>query len=171
MIAILGPESTGKTELSEFLAKALNGAYHEELARQYIESIKRPYNIEDIDAILQLQKQQYNIADKSNVNLHFFDTEWIITKIWYEWVYKSLPIDFCKIVCNMHYDFYLLCKPDIPWQYDAVRENGGEARNKLFEIYEQELKYFGLPFAFVSDTGQKRQQNALNIIKNALNIP
>ena len=169
-IAIIGPESTGKTELSKYLAEKMGGRYHEEIAREYVGQLNRKYTIADLHNILELQVEQYKNADNDNCTLHFFDTEWIITKIWYEWVYGCLPVDFLKIVAEMKFDFYLLCNPDIPWIEDPLRENGGIARLLLYEIYLQNLRQFNFPFENVSGIGEERFKNAVEIIKkNVLN--
>ncbi|MGI6478381.1 MAG: AAA family ATPase [Salinivirgaceae bacterium] len=164
-IAVIGPESTGKTELSLWLANELKGDYYPELARDYIENLGREYEKSDLDIITQLQVEQYDTMLKSKNRIHVFDTELIITKIWYEWVYKLLPIDFIKRMYYMQFDLYLLCFPDIPWFPDLVRENGGEARNQLFDIYKSELEYFGYTYGIVSGLNNERRQKALNIIK------
>ena len=61
---------------------------------------------------------------------------------------------------------YLLCKPDIPWEPDAVRENGGEMRTILFNDYRTELQKAGLHFAFVEGSGTDRVNCAINRIRN-----
>ncbi|HPW90722.1 MAG TPA: ATP-binding protein [Paludibacteraceae bacterium] len=164
-IAVIGPESTGKTELSLWLASELKGNYYPELARDYIENLGREYEKPDLDIITQRQVEQYDTMLKSQNRIHIFDTELIITKIWYEWVYKLLPIDFKQYINYMQFDLYLLCFPDIPWYPDSVRENGGEARNQLFDIYNSELEYFGYHYGIVSGLDDERRQKALNIIK------
>ena len=35
---------------------------------------------------------------------------------------------------------YILCYPDIPWEYDVQRENPFNDRLALFKLYEQEIK-------------------------------
>ncbi len=165
-IAVIGPESTGKTELSLWLANKLNGIYYPELARDYVENLGRQYKKTDLDIITQNQLRQYDKMLISANRIHVFDTELIITKVWYEWVYGLLPIKFKQYMEHMKFDFYLLCLPDIPWQPDSVRENGGEARDDLFNVYKSELEYFGYNYGIVSGTEDIRRQIALNILNN-----
>ncbi|HON17624.1 MAG TPA: ATP-binding protein [Salinivirgaceae bacterium] len=161
-IAILGPESTGKTELALYLARHFGGVYYEEISRKYVEALNRPYQIDDLDVITNLQIEQYHSMCESDKFFHVFDTEFIITKIWYEWVFKQLPVDFKNILVELRFDLYLLCSPDIPWIPDPVRENGGEARNKLFDEYKNELQRFGYNFRIVEGDGQQRINCALS---------
>jgi nicotinamide riboside kinase len=167
-IAVIGPESTGKTELALWLANHLNGVYYQEIARDYVAGLNRHYNISDIDNIVQMQVEQYRNMEQSKMKFHVFDTEIIITKIWYEWVYGQLPIDFKSIIDYTHFDFYLLCATDIPWIPDSVRENGGEAREKLFSVYESELRFFGFRYGIVSGFDEKRRKCALTLLKNLM---
>lgn len=161
-IALLGPESTGKTEISLWLSKSLQGVYYDEIARDYVANLGRPYQVSDLDTILSLQIDQYRKMQRSDGQLHVFDTEFIITKIWYEWVYGLTPVQFGSILTQMKFDLYLLCSPDLPWIPDPVRENGGENRIKLFEIYRKELEQYGYCYRIVIGTGTDRYFCALN---------
>lgn len=169
-IAIIGPESTGKSELSIKLSNHYNGVYYPEIARDYVAKLNHKYTVQDIDSILELQINQYKEALNDKNRFHFFDTEWIITKIWYEWVYNVLPIDFKDVINSLNYDFYLLCAPDIVWVPDSVRENGGDARQQLFEIYEQELKFFNEKYCVVQGFGDDRTKCAIDSINRFLKV-
>ena len=46
--------------------------------------------------------------------------------------------------------FYLLCKPDIPWESDPLRENPND-RIKLFDIYKMELDNLGHKYYIVKE--------------------
>ena len=65
-IAITGPESTGKSWLTEQLAQAFNTTFIPEYARKYIEQLNRPYDFNDIEIIAAIGRFgpyiQYNKA-------------------------------------------------------------------------------------------------------------
>ena len=63
---------------------------------------------------------------------------------------------------DIHYDFYLLCDIDLPWQNDGMREHPND-REKLLDIYEKELKFLKKPYALIS--GKNRTQMAIDIVK------
>ena len=50
-VVIIGPECTGKTTLAQVLAQHYNTAWVPEYAREYIDSLDRPYREEDLLAI------------------------------------------------------------------------------------------------------------------------
>lgn len=166
IIILTGPESTGKTELSRKMAKKFNTVCVEEFARQYIADLNRPYNYNDILLIAEHQCKTFN--DTSLPELVFFDTYLIITKIWFQWVYRKYPSWLDDEIKKTDNSLYLLCAPDIPWQPDRLRENGGENRIRLFNLYREELEAFGLKFHLVDGFGETRLMNATKIVNEYL---
>lgn len=65
----------------------------------------------------------------------------------------------------MAIDLYLLCLPDIPWEPDPLRENGGEHRQQLFDAYKNELVKRNLNFIEVGGIGDARLENAIKAVK------
>lgn len=167
-IVLIGPESTGKTELAEYLSKKFNTCYVPEYARSYIEKLGRSYSYSDVEHIalkqLELEKK---IEEKANGVL-FYDTFLIITKVWFDIVYKKRPGWLDETIKESTIDFYLLCNTELPWVDDPVRENGGEMREKLFDIYKKELEHYNFNYEIVNGLGENRFSNALNIVNNFL---
>ena len=95
----------------------------------------------------------------------FYDTYLIITKIWFKLVYNRVPDWIYQKVINSNIDLFLLCNNEIPWISDSVRENGGEMRDKLYSIYEEELKQYGFNYKIIDGVGDDRRNNALRIVK------
>ncbi len=164
-IAVTGPESTGKTLISEFLAKELNGYWIPEFAREYIIKINRPYTYKDLEIIAKTQIKQRKEAEAHFNNYIILDTWLIITKIWFDEVYGKYPEWLEETIYNQPVDLYLICEPDIPWIPDTVRENGGEKRKYLFERYLYEIKKTRVPFDLISGINEDRFKNALSIVK------
>lgn len=168
-IVLIGPESTGKTDLSKKLAAEFNTCYVHEYAREYIENLNRKYTYSDIEHIAKQQIAFENkMLQKANKIL-FYDTYLIITKVWFQVVYKQVPDWIESKIKQSKIDLFLLCNTDLPWEADPVRENGGEMRDKLFQIYKEELERYGFNYEIVSGIGSKREHNAITIIKEFLN--
>lgn len=165
-IVITGPESTGKTTLSESLALKLDADWIPEYARSYVENIGRSYTYEDIEKIAQYQIQaETKMSETTNKRLVIMDTWVIITKVWFEVVYGRSPKWLDEYISTSHVDLFLVCAPDLPWIADPVRENGGEMRNILFERYCEEIKAHGFQYEVVKGVGDQRMHNALNFLK------
>jgi NadR type nicotinamide-nucleotide adenylyltransferase len=166
-IVITGAESTGKSILSEALAKHYSALWIPELARNYVETLGRHYTYRDIELIARMQiEEEKKISD--NQNLVFFDTWLIITKVWFEFVYGKSPEWLHKYISESSIDLFLLCDTDIPWESDPVRENGGESRIRLQELYIEQLENYGFNYHLISGLGDSRLKMAIGIIDDFL---
>ena len=164
-IAVTGPESTGKSTLAIELANYFNGTLYPEYAREYFKDHPQRYTYADLEKITMEQIAQYHESENQTVGIFFFDTWLIITKIWFQWVYRTCPDWLDDEISNLPMDLYLLCLPDIPWVPDLLRENGGTQRQKLFEAYKDELIARKLNFVEVGGKGKLRIQNAIQAVK------
>ncbi|MBN2615920.1 MAG: ATP-binding protein [Bacteroidales bacterium] len=166
-IAITGPESTGKSWLAEQLALKFKTVYVPEYAREYLLQNGLEYDIHDVEAIAKGQLKREEVAAVETDHLLFCDTDMLIPKIWCEVVFGTCPGWIEDQFKTHHYDLYLLCFPDIPWEYDPMRENP-ENRDEIFGLYEKTLKDAGLPYHVVKGLGGDRLENALNFVKEIL---
>ncbi|MEI7830837.1 MAG: ATP-binding protein [Prolixibacteraceae bacterium] len=165
-IVISGPESTGKTTLSEALALELNAILIPEYARYYIESLDKPYTFSDVEAIAKYQmKEELNAMAFDTDGIIIMDTWLIITRVWFDVVFGRIPEWIDNYIVSSKIDLFLICAPDLPWVADPVRENGGEMRQRLFERYCREIEHFGFSYEIVVGTGAARVENALKFIK------
>jgi len=167
-IAITGPESTGKSELTAGLAKHYNTVWVPEYARIYLDRLNRNYREEDILHIakgqLELQKKNEPFARE----FIFYDTEMLVLKIWSEYKYGWCNPWILEQTDRQDYDLYLLCNIDLPWEYDPLREHPHH-RKELFDLYLQEMETRDLNFRIISGLKQRRITNAINFINSAFN--
>ena len=166
-IAILGPESTGKSTLAEKLAHHFNTDFIPEYSRTYLENFEGQYTEDDVVEIAKKQHQLIIEEEKKTPKILIADTEIIVCKIWVEYVFKHSNETINNILKQQDFDLYLLCDIDLPWVYDPLRENPDlEERKELFEIYKNTLTNMGLPFEIVRGNDEERVNNAISIIKN-----
>ena len=165
-IAILGPESTGKSTLASQLAEHFGTDYVPEYAREYLKDFKGLYKIDDVIKIAIGQQQWIDNAEANNPKILIADTEMIVNKIWCEYVFHSVPQGINSLVENQDFDLYLLCDIDLEWTYDPLRENPdlGE-RKTIFAMYESELKRLKANYCIINGQDQQRLQNAIDAIK------
>lgn len=162
---ITGAESTGKSTLTTELSDQFGGIGIPEYARTYLESIDHPYTYEDVERIARRQIEL--IHENRNNPLVFFDTCLINLKVWFREVYHLVPEWLEEEIPIAGKGVYLLCQPDLPWQYDPLRENP-HRREYLSEQYETELKNAGFVYFRVFGSGAARVENAKEIIKRVL---
>lgn len=158
-IILIGPESTGKSTLSKELAAHFNCDFIAEFARGYIDKKKTPYQQHELLNMAQGQLALEENA-RSNKPYLFIDTDLIVIKIWSNHKYGSCDPWVLEQIEKQKKDdrFYLLCKPDIPWENDPQRENPND-REELFEIYKTELERLGHKYFVVK--GNNRMKKSL----------
>lgn len=173
-VGIIGPESTGKSTLAKYLANRYHGIYVPEYAREYMEALppSYQYTYDDVLRIARHQVEQlrtctHNDSNVININypnnnrendesnrtplVVFFDTELIITKVWFLHKYGSCPGFLEDALRTYPMDVYLLCYPDLPWVYDPVRENP-DLRQYLYDWYEREIQSLNIPYYIIRHT-------------------
>ena len=136
-IAFLGPESSGKTTLAEMLTKKLNCSLVTEYARKYLED-KPDYSVHDLKKIAVGQSKEFYKKLKRRKNFLISDTCLIDIEIWSEVKFKTLDPEIKKISDNENFDIYFLCRPDIPWEEDHLRENPKD-RDFLYDKFKEKL--------------------------------
>ena len=146
-VGIIGPESTGKSTLATYLAHRYNGVLVSEYAREYMERLAPSYEY-TYDDIVAIAQQQIHVISNISSDLVIFDTELIITKVWFLHKYGVCPDFLRDAIQNNPMDIYLLCYPDLPWQPDPVRENP-MLREYLFDWYEREIQALGIPYYII----------------------
>lgn len=165
IVVITGAESTGKSTLTEQLAAHFDTLFMPEIARSYVEGLNRKYTYDDVEQIAKLQVENLNNLVTQQVPLVFVDTWLIITKVWFEFVYNETPGWLIDEIQKTKIDLFLVCDIDLPWIYDPVRENGGENRNILQNLYIKNIIEFGYNYKIVQGTNNDRLSNAIKFVE------
>ena len=168
-IAILGPESTGKSNLCRSLSKHYKDIWVPEFARTYLEQIDRNYNYEDLLTIAQGQKESEDILSNAARSILFCDTTLLTIKIWSEFKFGRCDCWILDTLEQQKYALTLLCDIDLAWQEDVLRENPHD-REELLEIHKKELLYYEQDFVVVSGTGEERTRSAIEHIEEFLQV-
>ena len=166
-IAILGPESTGKTILAGQLAKHFHTDFVPEFSREYLKNFQGKYGINDVIAIAIGQQQRIEETVSKCKEILIADTEAIVNKVWCEYVFKQTPEEVEELVKKQNFDLYLLCDTDLEWTFDPLRENPDlEERKAIFALYQDFLEEINANYFIVSGKGELRFRHALEAIDN-----
>ncbi len=168
-VVIIGPESTGKSDLCKALALHFNTHFVPEYAREYLLTNGTAYSQKDL---LKIAEGQLELEDKitqtclrGQKQFVFIDTDMQVIKTWSEFVFNRCDIKVLDLIAARHYDMYLLTNTDLPWQKDELREYPDhETRLKLFHHYRDALINQDVPWAEVSGTGPERIRNAVKAV-------
>lgn len=166
-IVITGPESSGKTTLARQLAQHFNTQAVEEYAREYLNPLNRHYVEADLLEIARGQLAKEQAIGEHESGILIIDTSLEVIKIWSEVRFKRVDPWIVQSLHQHKRDFYLLCQPDLPWEFDPLRENPND-RWLLYDLYEAELKSMQVPFATVSGRGEQRFRRALEELQKFL---
>jgi NadR type nicotinamide-nucleotide adenylyltransferase len=166
-IAIVGPESTGKSTLSEALARHYHTTWVPEFARDYCANLTEPCTWEDeinmFYGQLELEKQNLPKANK----ILICDTTILTVKIWCEHTFGRSPEIVDAKLLEHHYDFYLLMDIDLPWQEDPLRDFP-DLREYFMKIWHRELHSLNADYVVVSGSDHQRLKNAIHAIDQFL---
>lgn len=166
-IAIVGPESSGKTALCQALAEHFHEPWVEEFARANLLERNGKYEQDDLWEIAEGQLANEKKASMQASKFLFCDTTLLVIQIWSEYKFGSCQSEILKHYKPDDYALHLLLEPDLHYENDPLRENPSlEDRRQLFENYRRELKNSGANFTIVKGHGEERIKNALKILRS-----
>lgn len=168
-VVVIGPESTGKSTLSEQLAAHYQTVWVQEFARHYLEKLPRPYEQQDL---LTIAEGQLALEDKQATQanrLLVCDTDLHVIKVWSEHKYGTCDPRILEQIANRPYDLYLLTYIDIPWEEDPQREYPDPAmREYFYNIYKDLVAASGVPWVEIKGSFEERKSLAVAAVDNLL---
>lgn len=174
-VVFFGPESTGKTTLSQDLAAHFKTTWAPEFMRAYLQKkwddSKENCMMEDLIPIAKGQLKNEAFAEKNADKVVFYDTNLLQLKVYSEVYYEGYcPSEIQKEVGRRNYDLYFLLYIDIPWEADDLRDKPND-REAMFHVFEEALQKNNTPFITLTGNYEKRLETAKKTIETILNNP
>lgn len=170
-IAVVGPESTGKSTLSKHLADMLCTVCVPEYARYYCQNLNNRYTLQDevnmFHGQIALEEALIPLAKH---DLLVCDTNIITIKIWSDYLFGYTPPEVREEIKRRHYDFYLLMDIDLPWEDDPLRDFPHE-REHFMDVWKKELTELRANYTVISGLGNSRLQNGLDAVSHLIPHP
>lgn len=166
-VCIFGPESTGKTVLTQKLAKKFKTVYCEEYARGLIDLSDNKVTYSTISDIAKGHPASEKALLKQANRVLFSDTDLIITKIWSKILFKKYPKWIEKKIQENTYDLYLLTDIDTPYFPDPQRYLPTK-RKWFLNICIRELKKYNRNYHLISGNWLEREKKAISAVKKIL---
>jgi len=167
-IAVVGPESTGKSTMSAFLAEHYNTVWVPEYAREYCEKLTAPPTWQDeINMFYGQIALEKEYLPKAN-QLLICDTTFITVKIWSDQMFGRSPQEVLDELPGHPYDLYLLLNIDLPWQDDPLRDFP-HMREHFMEVWHKELNALNANYVVISGAGKDRYESAVRAVDDFLN--
>ena len=168
-IVVIGPESTGKSTLSEALATELHTTWVPEYAREYLEQLGRPYQENDLRKIAECQIAHEDRLLPQASKYLICDTDLYVIKVWSEHSYGQCHAAILEAIASRKYDLYLLTGIDMPWSPDPLREHGAtEMRKYFYNIYRDIVIQSGITWAEINGNEEERLKKSLYAVKSIL---
>ena len=167
-IAIVGPESTGKSTMSAYLAKYFNTVWVPEFARDYCAALDgQPTWQDEINMFHGQLALEQELLPKAN-ELLICDTTFITVKIWSDYTFGESPQEVIDELGKHHYDYYLLLNIDLPWEHDPLRDFP-HMREHFMAVWYKELNALNANYTLISGLGADRYAAAVSAIEKYLN--
>ncbi len=170
-IVAIGPESTGKSTLSEKLAAHYKSLYVKEYAREYLLANGTDYSFENLLDVakgqIKLEEEGLSAIEKESQKpgYLFLDTDMYVMKVWCEFVFDKCHPWILDSIAERKYDLYLLCNTDAPWVKDELREYPDAAtRNRQYHYYKDILSNQHVPWVDISGGYDERLEKAIKAV-------
>jgi len=165
-IAVVGPESTGKSTIAQAIARHFNTVCVPEYAREYCKNLHNEYTLQDeVNMYYGQIALEDTLIPLANNNILICDTTILTVKIWCDHLFGDTPKEVKDEIQQRQYDLYLLLDIDLPWEEDPLRDFP-EQREHFMEVWKQELNQLNARYAIISGMGDERLKNALLAITN-----
>src|SRR5687768_3802412 len=155
-ICLIGPESTGKSELAAELARELHSVWVPEFAREYAEAHGNDLTAADVEPIARGQIANEERITPQADRILLLDTDLISTVVYARHYYGDCPQWIEEEARQRRADLYLLLDTDVPWKPDAARDAGGDQREDLFDAFRAALDEFETRWEIVSGDWDER---------------
>ena len=166
-IAIVGPESTGKSTMSAYLANHYHTVWVPEFARGYCEKLTQPPTWQDeINMFYGQIALENELLPEANKIL-ICDTTFITVKIWSDYTFGRSPHEVLDELPKHPYDLYLLLDIDLPWEDDPLRDFP-HMREYFMDVWYKELQALNASYVLISGIGPERYDCAVVAIDNFL---
>ncbi len=171
-VVLFGPESTGKTTLSQQLARHYNTVWAPEYAREYLQNkwnnMRKTCEAKDLIPIAIGQIKLENDLAKKADKVLICDTDLLETKVYSQEYYGGfVDKELDQAAKENQYDLYLLTYIDTPWEADDLRDRP-ELRQEMFNAFEKALIDHNKNYILLKGDKKTRLKKAVDAIDKIL---
>ena len=169
-IALLGAESTGKSDLGKqltehFLVQKKSVQHIPEYLRAWCDLHQRTPRQEEQLNIATEQIRQIKTAPACDVLIA--DTTPLMVAVYSDFIFGDGSLYDMALNFQRGFDMTLLMGLDIPWVADGIQRDGPHVREPVDSKIRAALEHGGIPFQVVYGADEARLQHALRCLKTA----
>ncbi len=170
VIAVLGAESTGKTELAAAIAarlvqRGVATTLIPEYLREWCEREGRTPQPSEQAAIA--AEQTRRIAEAAAQGVVVADTTAVMTAVYSDMLFEDDSLYADALAAQRGYAITLLTALDLPWIADGLQRDGPHVREPVDAMVRAALARASVPYAVVHGRGTERLASAWNTLNLA----
>lgn len=162
-ICICGTESTGKSTLTERLARHFVTTYVQEMAR-VIPKKSEEFTPDDLFIVADLQAKEIMAKTETANKVLFSDTGLLATKVYAQYLFGLNPVFESWIKEINHFDLYLFLTNDVLYVQDGTRLPFSK-REELHQLQLNYLRQHNVNFKIIDGNWDERFAKAVSIIE------
>ena len=175
VVALVGAESTGKTQLAAALHDALASpqcrvAVVPEYLREFCDALGRTPQRHEQVHIAAEQTARIAAAARSH-DVVIADTTALMIAVYSDHVFSDTSLYASAEAAHALCPLTLLTAVDLPWQADGLQRDGPQVREPIDALVRAALGRAGVGYAVVSGSGPARLAAALAAVQRALAPP
>lgn len=155
-IAILGAESTGKSQLAQALAQRYETFWVPEYLREFVETEQRVPRADEQILIANTQLQRENDLAERAKDWLFCDTTPLMTALYSRHYFNQVDAALAQLEQAHAYDFTLVAAPDFPWTPDGLQRESAQVRERVHQQLLDILEDREIPFLLVEGSLSQR---------------
>ncbi|MBS7808526.1 ATP-binding protein [Variovorax sp. PCZ-1] len=175
IIALLGAESTGKSQLASELAAHLSISGQRAIAvgeylREWCEREGRTPLPHEQAHIAHTQQSRIEVA-AAQADWVIADTTPLMTAVYSEFIFADTSLHEAALTYQRSFELTLLTGLDMPWEADGIQRDGPHVRGPVDALIRSMLQSAGIAYEVVYGSGSQRTTNALNAISRLGKLP
>ena len=173
-VAIVGAESTGKSELARALADALAREFGlrcqvvDETLRDWCDAHGRTPRADEQMGIAREHARRIAAAAANEVDVVVCDTTPLMVAVYSDLLFDDRALEPVARACQETMDITLLTSLDLPWVADGLQRDGPHVRGPVDARVRARLHAWGVTWSLVSGTGPARVASALDALRPLL---
>lgn len=172
-IALLGPKSSSKSDLTKQLADYFDTTFVSRFAKEYLDSIqKSDESTSDTIDLIQIAIAHVNAENQALLSanqLLLCDTCVLETKLYFEEKYQLQDPLINKVSKKHKYDLFILTDSDVSSNAEQQELNASN-RDDAFMMIRKTLSDLDKPFVVLRGDLDSRFRKAVDVIKNLIEV-
>lgn len=165
-IAVIGPESSGKSTLSKFLAAHFQTKYTAEYARTYLDAIPTDITAEALQTIAYGHRVSEDAVAEQCSGLLFCDTDALTTKLYAQLFLGAVPPEIEQYAAENRYALTLVTAATDDWVPDPQRyQPKFAARTAFSRACVSELRRLGRRYVLLEGSWKERTVQAVTAVE------